>query len=665
MKIRILSLACLFALLLPALAGADYQPFDLPENLTAIGEKAFYNTPGRYHLILPNGIESIGSEAFGETNIQILEFPQKSLGRDTVHPYAFAWDQVSTVYVYKGDAQNSDRTEDLYDFIAELKSKWNYGFEIIRTDRHVIASANTELAFLNDTEEASPKGTFIQLTASHNLSSLSVKGYQWQESQDGETGWTDCTGGEQDETAEDRIYSFYAYEGMPRYYRCVVTLKDEKEGQLISENTVCVELLAADVVQLSLQAQVSDTVGTSVNLGWTLPEKLAGLACSVYKQTEDADSPDEDGNRIYTALELVESGITGEECRIDLLQAETNFQFFVGVETPDKDGAVFCTLDDTPQQVTTGYGPGADEVAYRALLIGEVNFPGDICNRNWGDVKRMREMLRQAKGASRSDGTGGDYGVVVKKDLSAEGILSAIDEVLGSADSNDVSLLFIATHGDTDTAKDEESESGYKTAGSLCTIEYSEQTGSTEWGDLYLQQLADKLSSVEGEVNIFLGSCGSGAAVISDEGAEAIDEEKRQAEEAFASAAVQAFAQAAEAAELDARVGELRNENQKFHVLTAARYRQSSWGWEGADPHNVFTQHLIDGVLESAAVNDAGQVTLGALYEYIQEVGDKEEHYDKNVLDEEGEPKAQYQNVQVWPQKDMDGYTDPLFVRGE
>ena len=129
----------------------------------------------------------------------------------------------------------------------------------------------------------------------------------------------------------------------------------------------------------------------------------------------------------------------------------------------------------TPTQTVTF--PAHDDAAYRALLIGEVNFKGSMyAARNYGDVEMLTEMLGNAKTPS-----GSYYSVTRRQDLSRDGILSAIRETFRNADDNDVSLLFIATHGDV-------SYTG-RFAGSLSTIEIPQK----EHGDLLLEDLAAEL----------------------------------------------------------------------------------------------------------------------------------------------------------------------------
>lgn len=626
MKTRLIRLLCLFAFLLPALACAEYKPFNLPKDLQVIGDSAFQNTPGSYVLQIPDGVTRIRKKAFAGTEIAILVFQKHPMPYDSVQKDSFDWDSMTTVHVWKGDAGNPDRERDLYDFFEEIQSaqaKKGKKLQIYRTDPYLVCSSNTAVAL---------KGTKAALSAkAENLPFTGVS-WQWQESRDGKA-WTDCAGGEADETAEDRDFSFVFREGMAPYYRCTATYEngDHVRETRISENEIEIRFIREEDLNWNLTAEAS---GTAVKLSWN-PD-LKGLVPFAVYMAAEVSGPEGSG---YTALSLVENELSDTEYTVELLKPDTNYLFAVSAVTPGEE-----ILEEA--YVTTEAGPAEDKTVYRALLIGEVDFPGDFCSRNFADVKMMRSMLRQAKGASKGDASGGAmYGVTVKKDLNRQGILDAIQEAFGDADKNDVSLFFIATHGDVEDKGEQ--------AGRLCTV-----TGSMEDDDLLLKDLAEALLDVNGEVVVFLESCGSGAAVVSDEEAESMDGKRNQDGRAFTEAAVRAFARAEEeAAELSPRTGELREK--KFHVLTAAAYHQYAWGWEGDEnARNYFPEHLVEGVLKGAELNGKGEITLEALYRYIQRVGDAETYID---WDENGNRIEYHQNVQVWPED----CGDPLFVRME
>ena len=229
---------------------------------------------------------------------------------------------------------------------------------------------------------------------------------------------------------------------------------------------------------------------------------------------------------------------------------------------------------------------------YRALLIGEVSF-SPVCNRNWGDVILMRDMLAGINGPD-----GGSYTSVCEKDLDYEGIHQAIESAFAGACEDDVSLFFLATHGVVDV------ETGYY-AGAVAT--YNDEL-------IPLPVLAEWLGAVPGKVIVLLGSCGSGAAVYPNgEGGEL------NFEELFNELAIQAFAEHdVVTKEYVPNLGEFRTS--KFYVLTAAQHQESSLGHEGGDPANLFTEALVRGVNGTmpADVNGDKVVTLSELFNYIE-----------------------------------------------
>ena len=286
--------------------------------------------------------------------------------------------------------------------------------------------------------------------------------------------------------------------------------------------------------------------------------------------------------------------------------------------------------------------PDEAEVDYRALLIGEENFLSDVCTRNRGDVLHMENMLMNVKGYY-----GGRYSITKKYDLSAKQVLSAIKTTFADADENDVSLFFIATHGDVSS-----------------TGEYAGYLSMVPSGDMLLGELANALKAVPGKVIVILESCGSGAAVYANgNGAtdrKAMLEAAKQRAKAFDAAAIRAFANAdtgvrvrvdaSDSGDTRSNTGEFRVDN-KFYVLTASDYNELSWGNEMNDAdrsYNYFTLWLYEGIGVSGSMpadaNNNGQTTLNELYRYISDVGD-----DFPFRPADG--GVYYQHVQVYPAK--------------
>ena len=284
-------------------------------------------------------------------------------------------------------------------------------------------------------------------------------------------------------------------------------------------------------------------------------------------------------------------------------------------------------------------------VTYRALLVSENDFyfsdePDDFwgwerTTRNRGDVIRMNSMLKRVRTPD-----GSRYAVKVQHNTSHDQLVRLITQTFADADENDVSLFFIATHGDSsDDASDD-------MAGALVMASASEVYPE----DFPLYELRDLLLKVPGKVIVILQSCGSGAAIYANGG---LSSKLSRAAEAFDSKAIRLF-QAADPgiATPVANTGELRVEN-KFYVLCASAYRELSWGDEpesgSGNGSNMFTDWLLAGVGKPGnmpadvkyAGNKNGMVDLHELYRYISGEGDHCPAY--------GAGGMYYQHVQVYP----------------
>ena len=121
---------------------------------------------------------------------------------------------------------------------------------------------------------------------------------------------------------------------------------------------------------------------------------------------------------------------------------------------------------------------------------------------------------------------GGSYAVTRATDLSNQGLKDAISSTFAGADDNDVSLLYIGTHGATGFASGEK-------AGRLTMIGESGKEYMT------IKELADCLNEIPGTFIVILDSCGSGAAIL--ETSNAVGGEDGFDADAFNEAAISAF----------------------------------------------------------------------------------------------------------------------------
>ena len=257
-------------------------------------------------------------------------------------------------------------------------------------------------------------------------------------------------------------------------------------------------------------------------------------------------------------------------------------------------------------------------VRYRALLVGEADFDGtdDDLLYNTKNVLRMAEMLDAVTGP-----TGGRYAVTRKTNIDKSTLRSSILDTFAGADSNDVSLFYIASHGVTSEATGEK-------AGRLLLV------GSDGNENITLAELAECLDNIPGTVIVLLNSCGSGAAIYQNGAAGAGD----SFADDFNNAAVSAFA----ALDPVSNTGELRKS--KFYVLTAAAHQESAWGSNSLG-YSYFTFHFCQGVVDNKAAdaNGDGKLTLGEMYDYTY----------PRVLAEgpfNDEGVSVYQHVQVYPE---------------
>lgn len=291
---------------------------------------------------------------------------------------------------------------------------------------------------------------------------------------------------------------------------------------------------------------------------------------------------------------------------------------------------------------------------YRALLIGQQCFlafadtsdPTAGCGldnadqRNLGDLLNMTSALGNVIGPRGPYGSGeGAFQVTRKKNLDYSGIRSAIQSTFADTTDQDISIFFIATHGD------EKGDGDLRTAFTGDIMNQADV--NTYWAErnLSFDTLASWLTTyVKGRVFVILESCGSGSAIY----AEGIDENRatisviktkktedaREAEQAdrFAERAVEAFAAADPGVSVPSgpsarkSTGDLRLP--KFYVLTASAHQEKSYGWESDDgkaenSYNYFTKWLTKGIGSQgnspADTNKNDYLTLHEMFDYVKQ----------------------------------------------
>ena len=324
-----------------------------------------------------------------------------------------------------------------------------------------------------------------------------------------------------------------------------------------------------------------------------------------------------------TPTTLAASGITGTSYTVTGLDKKTTYRFAVsavssgGVESA-KSSAVNATTENK-DGIATG----------RALLISESTFDWNQNPDNWNNLgakytimRNKGDIVRVSSGLSNvKTSTGNSWTIKTADNSSNSEIKSLISSTFAAADDDDISLFMIATHGDT---------SGGSTAGALCTY-----YGTT----MQLSTLAGYLKAVPGNIIIYVSSCGSGAGVYANSA-------NASGNSSFnVDAVIQAFSRVdseivveqtlvyyydEEGNEIESdsamaeNTGEFRVAN-KFYVLTAADYMQTSWGWEDfsstSNSYNEFGYHMkaaLSGSSKMAAdSNSNGQLTLQELYSYM------------------------------------------------
>ncbi len=668
-KNSIVMLLCLaFVLLLPVCAQADTAgTLVLPASLTAIEAESFRNDSSVQSVILPDGLVSIGSYAFAGSGVKCISFPAsvRSIASNAFAncsseltasavpgSYAFNWCVEHGISVVQAITQGSTTAS-----ISTGDEVVRYSFIPAETGVYTLASTGsydtrgylydaslTELANNDDGGEDSnfsisytleagriyyydvrfydstTTGSFdlvlskvvVQTITPGNITATISTGgdhlqYRFVPAVSGSytltsTGSYDTYGTlsdasfteltHDDDSGENGNFSIsYTLEAGRVYYYEVRFYSSSMTGSFVLN-------LNADfgpkITQQpsNVTAVIGDTVSFSVS--------ATGTATLAYQWQE----------KLSTSSSWQNTSLSGNKTNTLRFTAKTahNGRYFRCIVT---DGNGFSI---TSNEVKLTVVSSADPI-YRALLVGEESFD-EVCTRNTGDVALMANMLASVEGPS-----GGTYSVTRKTDLNRTELKNAIASTFSDAKDNDVSLFFIATHGDAD------SEGIY--AGSLALI------GSGNESSILLNELASSLSAIPGKVIVILESCGSGAAVYANAAdVNAADASRAEAfDEAFLDDVIRAFgAYDTEVVVNDPRsnTGEFRTS--KFYVLTASDYLQLSWGTESG-PYNYFTRWFTNGIGISGSMpadvqyagNGDGRLTLEEAYQYVSAVGDNHE----------------------------------------
>ena len=281
-----------------------------------------------------------------------------------------------------------------------------------------------------------------------------------------------------------------------------------------------------------------------------------------------------------------------------------------------------------------------DPVTVRVLNIVEENFANGAASTRQNiynlDVPRLTAIFNTATPYGRKVAATYSY-----KDQSKSQIISRIGTMASLADSNDVTIYTMGTHGASGTT------SG-SNAGALILSD-------ARW--ITFGELATELKKIPGRVVILMQSCGSGAA-LADAAGRALDlpdgfdeaaEMDREILEAFANedekitlAEVEVNADGTVVAD----TGEFRVSN-KFYVITASRNGENSWR---STVNGSYLFQWIQAGLSGGDANGDGTITLSEMGSYLTQKGNSTSFYSGG--------RYYYQHPQTYPS----GSAFPLFV---
>lgn len=245
---------------------------------------------------------------------------------------------------------------------------------------------------------------------------------------------------------------------------------------------------------------------------------------------------------------------------------------------------------------------------YRALIIGN-QFTGEGDLERPGNYLSAAHMRRVVSSMSKTP-----YSITLKKDRTASQILSDISYAFGAADSDDISMFIIATHG-TSTGK-------------ICGVNNSNLTPT---------QLRNALDKIPGKKILIVEACHSGKLIGKGANETSEDQFARQ----FNSSFISAFRSNAE------EKSNLAASN--YYVITAAAGNESSWVYNNG---TVMYNHMTYGCgyrLQNdsflnylpADANSNSVLTLHEVYTYTNEK--------VLAIDIQSDGKHYRQHMQVYP----------------
>lgn len=310
-------------------------------------------------------------------------------------------------------------------------------------------------------------------------------------------------------------------------------------------------------------------------------------------------------------------------------------------------------------------------VEYRALLIGEQSFLwfsdeddpdsglflDNMEQRNVADVLRMSETLEHVLGPLEPLGpSGGAFQLTRKTNLSWSGIRDAIADTFADTRDQDLSVFFVATHGN------DAGDGDLRTAFTGDSFDPDQVRAYWEHRYLSFRTLASWLTAhVRGRVFVILESCGSGSSVYSNSSRPGLRKAPSQsvpATDGFADRAVSVFAaedpglspapSGKEIRLFSNSTGDLRLP--KYYVLAASRHHEPSYGFETYEEdtsYNFFTKWLIEGIgtkdRSPADRNRDYFLSLDEMYRYVSQFSSFEY-----------EGVTYYQHVQRYPENNHD-----------